>query len=200
VPVPTGASAVAVNITLTGGTEPGFATAYPCGREAPLISNVNVAPGDADASAGFVRVGEGSSICIHLNTDADVIVDLTGTLQPSVGLMFVSAEPRRLLDTRSGVGGWTPVHGAGQTFDIGAAPPGAGAVTGTLTLVTPISPSYVAASPCGTATTTSSVNADAGGVVANSVTVGVSGDGRLCLVARAAGHTVFDLTGWWVAS
>jgi hypothetical protein len=201
VSVPAGASAVAVNITVTGATAPGFATAYPCGREPPLISNVNVTPGDTNASAGFVRVGEGSSICVHMNTDADVTVDLTGTLQASLGLLFVPAEPRRLLDTRSAIGGWSPVHGAGQTFDIGAAPPGAGAVTGTLTLVAPLSPSYLAASPCGTVTATSSVNADAGAVVANSVTVGVSpGDGRLCLAARAAGHTVFDVTGWWVAS
>jgi hypothetical protein len=201
VPVPDGASAVAVNITATGATSPGFVTAYPCGGEPPVISNVNVAPGDTHASAGFVRVGEGSSICIHMNVDADVIVDLTGTLHASPGLLFLPVEPRRLLDTRSAIGGWSPVQGAGQTLDIAAAPPGAGAVTGTLTLVTPVSPSYIAASPCRTSTATSSVNAGAGAVVANAVTVGVSpGDGRLCLTARAAGQTVFDVTGWWVES
>jgi hypothetical protein len=196
VPVPSAVAGVAVNITATGAAAPGFVAAHPCGTEPPLVSNVNVAPSDTNASAGFVRAGEGA-ICLTTNVDTDVIVDLTGTLTAGPGLSYVAVEPRRMLDTRDATGGWSPIHGARQTLDVGVAPSSARAVAGTLTLVQPGSPSFVAASPCGTATATSSVNAGGGDVVANVVNVGVSG-GRVCLTAHSAGHTLFDVTGWWV--
>jgi hypothetical protein len=198
VPVPSGADAVAVNLTATGSAEPGFVTAYPCGGRPPVVSNVNVGPGETKASAGFVRVGAGDSICVLSNVDVDVIVDLTGTLRPGSGLRFVPVQPSRLLDTRSAIGGWSPIHGAGQTIDIAASPAGTGAVSGTLTLVQPTAGSFLTASPCGRAAPTSSVNAERGEIVANAVTVSVA-DGRLCLFAHAGGHTLFDVTGWWVA-
>jgi hypothetical protein len=196
VPVPSGAAGVAVNITATGASAHGFVAAYPCGGEPPLVSNVNVAPGDTNSSAGFVRAGNGA-ICLTTNVDTDVIVDVTGTLTTGAGLRFVPVAPRRMLDTRDATGGWSPIHGAHQTLDVGVAPSSANAVTGTLTLVRPGSPSFLAAAPCGTTTTTSSVNARAGDVVANVVNVGVAG-GRVCLTAHSAGHTLFDVTGWWV--
>jgi hypothetical protein len=201
--VPAGAAVVAVNITATGAEAPGFVTAYPCGGDLPLVSNVNVAPGETNAGAGFVRVGARDSICVFSSAATDVVVDLTGTLGVGTGLVYVPVASRRMIDTRSGVGGWAPVHGGGQTLDVGVAPAEVGAVSGTLVLVTPTAPSFVAAAPCGPAdaqpVATSSINALAGDVVANALTVGVT-DGRLCLTARAAGHTLFDLTGWWTAA
>ena len=200
--VPVGAAMVAVNITATGAEAPGFVTAYPCGGDLPVVSNVNVAPGETNAGAGFVRVGASNSICVFSSASTDVIVDLTGTFTVGTGLGYVPVSPSRMVDTRTGVGGWAPVHGAGQTLDVGVAAAGVGAVSGTLTLVTPTAPSFVAATPCGapdaSPAATSSINALAGDVVANAVTVGVT-DGRLCLTARAAGHTLFDVTGWWTA-
>ena len=199
-PVPLGASMVAVNVTATGADAPGFVTAYPCGGDPPLVSNVNVGPGETNAGAGFVSVGAGGSICVFASAPIDVIVDLTATLTTGTGLVYVPVSSRRMIDTRSGVGGWSPVHGAGQTLDVGVAPPDIGAVTGTLVLVTPSAPSFVAAEPCGGSPTgTSSINGLTGDVVANGLTVGVT-SGRLCLTARAAGHTVFDVTGWWTDS
>jgi hypothetical protein len=198
VPVPSGTAGVAVNITATGAAEPGFVAAHPCGSDPPLVSNVNVAPGDTNASAGFVRAGAGA-ICLTTNVDTDVIVDLTGTLAAGAGLLFVPAQPKRMLDTRDATGGWSPIHGAHQTLDVAVAPAQAHAVTGTLTLVRPGSPSFLTAAPCETTTptSTSSVNAGTGGVVANLVIVRVT-TGRVCLTAHSAGHTLFDVTGWWL--
>jgi hypothetical protein len=196
-PVPAGAAMVAVNVTATGADAQGFVTAYPCGGAVPLVSNVNVAPGETNAGAGFVRVGVADTVCVYSSASTDVVVDLTATLTTGMGLVYVPVSSRRMIDTRTGVGGWSPVHGAGQTFDVGVAPAGAGAVSGTLALVTPAAPSFVAAAPCGTSTTTSSINGLAGDVVANGLTVGVA-SGRVCLTALAAGHTVFDVTGWWI--
>ncbi len=198
-PVPAGAAMAAVTITATGVEAPGYVTAYPCGTQPPEVSNVNVLPGDTSAGAGFVRVGTLDSICVYASSPMDVVVDLTATLTPGAGMSYVPAIPQRVLDTRTGLGGWRPVHGAGQTLDVGVAPAAAGAVSGTVSIVTPSAPTFVAAAPCGSTAPTSSVNAAPGDVVANGLTVGVAG-GRVCFTARAAGHTLFDITGWWVAT
>lgn len=194
---PDGARVAAINITVTGADAPGYVTAFACGTSPPTVSNVNAWPGETSAGAGFVQVGQDNSLCVFTSTPADVIVDLTATLQPGEGLAYVPVTPTRMVDTRSAVGGWSPIHGAGQTIDVGVAPPGAGAVSGTITIVHPVGPSFVSAAPCGSPMSTSSVNAGAREVVANGLTVGV-GAGRVCLAARTAGHTLFDVSGWWV--
>ncbi|MEP6296268.1 MAG: SGNH/GDSL hydrolase family protein, partial [Ilumatobacter sp.] len=138
------------------------------------------------------------TICVRANVSTDIAVDITGTFGTGPGLRFVPVAPTRAIDTRDATGGWGPIHGAGQTFDIRVAPPDASAVTGTLTIVNPFDSSFVSAEPCAGSTATSSANAGQGAVIANSVTVGVTGAGRLCLTASTAGHTLFDTTGWWV--
>ena len=90
------------------------------------------------------------------------------------------------------------MHGAGDIIDLRAAPAGSRAVTGTLTLVRPWSRSFLTAAPCGTGAGTSSVNGAADDVLANTVSVAVDADQRLCLTASTTGHTLFDVTGWWV--
>ena len=72
------------------------------------------------------------------------------------------------------------------------------AVTGTVTIVSPVTGAFLTAYGCGAQPETSSVNADARLVLANALTVGVSAEGRLCLTASAVTHSLFDTTGWWV--
>lgn len=195
---PAGATAVALNLTVTGAAVPGFLTAYPCGGALPSVSNVNFGPGETVAGAGFVRVGDGGTVCVFTNTpDVDVVVDLTGTFAADGALRFTPAVPTRVYDTRDGTGGWTPVQGGGQTVDVRVAPPEAAAVTGTLTLVTPSNNGFLTAFGCGPVPLASNVNAPRGGVLANSVTVGTAPSGRLCISAMTATHVVFDTTGWW---
>ena len=138
------------------------------------------------------------TICVFASTSVDVIVDITGSFTAGAGLRFVPAEPSRMIDTRSGVGGWAPIHGREQTIDSRVAPADAEAVTGTLTIVSPVTGAFLTAYGCGTPPETSSVNADARLVLANALTVGVSADGRLCVTASAVTHSLFDTTGWWV--
>lgn len=197
VPMPSGAEAVAVTLTVTGADRAGYLSAYPCGGSTPDVSNVNFGPDEPVAGAAFVPVGDDGSICILTAlADVDVIVDLTGTFSADGGLGFVVAPATRLLDTRSGIGGWGPRHARDAQIEIPAAPQGARAVTGTLTLVSPRGEGFLSAEPCGAASDTSSVNALDAQIMANSVTVGVR-DGRLCITASATGHTLFDVTGWW---
>jgi hypothetical protein len=196
--VPPGAEAVSVNLTATRGDAPGFLTAYPCGGAVPDVSNVNFGAMDDVAGAAFVPVSAGT-ICVFASAPVDVIVDVTGTFSETGALAFVPAAPGRTIDTRSGIGGWWPFHGRGQTLDARVAPPGAAAVTGTLTLVEPALTSFLTAWPCGPLPATSSVNANTGLALANSMTMAVDAGGRICVRAQHPGQTLFDTTGWWVA-
>lgn len=196
IPIPDGADAVAVTITATGGDEPGFLTAHPCGEGTPDVSNVNYGYSEPVAGSALVKVGEGNMICVVSSSPVDVIVDLTGSFSPGGATGFVPVRPRRLLDTRSGVGGWGPRHAASARIDIAAAPTTAVAVTGTLTIVNPATVGFLTAEPCGATTDTSSVNAEGNGIMANAITAGTT-DGLLCVTSSASTHTLFDVTGWW---
>jgi lysophospholipase L1-like esterase len=196
VDTPPEATAVAVNLTVVGAAEPGWLRATPCDAVAE-VSNVNFLPTEAVAGSAFVATSPQDTICVETSAPADVIVDLTGTFGDG-GLSFVPVRPTRMLDTRNAIGGWSPIHGAGQTLDVRVAANGAEAVTGTLTIVGPMRAGYLTAFGCGPTPATSSVNADAGRALANSLTTGVSDSGRLCVYTDPVTHSLFDVTGWWV--
>ena len=195
--VPAGSDAVALNLTAVRATTNGFLTAFPCG-EPGTVANLNFVAGRAASASAIVDVSDADTVCVSSSVATDVIVDITGTFGSTGGLRYVPVTPSRMLDTRNGSGGWSPIHGAAQTVDVRVAPPEARAVTGTVTLVRPLTDGYLTADPCTGSAPTSSANAAAGQVVANSITLGVSATGRLCLLASATGQTLFDTTGWWV--
>jgi hypothetical protein len=196
---PEGAAAVAINLTATGVEAAGWLKAYPCDQSPPEVSNVNYIGGDTVAVAAFVPVSADGTVCVQSLVPVDVVIDITGVFTEGGALAFVPAEPTRMLDTRTGIGGWSPIHGGGQTLDVRVAPPGAEAVTATITIVGPLRDGWLAAAACGQPTPTSSVNAVADAVFANATTVGVDDAGDVCLTALSATHTLFDVTGWWVA-
>ena len=198
VAVPDGADAAAVNVTAVDGARPGYLVAYPCTDDVPLIATVNHGAGEVVSGTALVPVGPGGTICVFAKSDVDVVVDLTGVFSDDGDLVFVPVAPTRTIDTRSGVGGWSPIHGQGQTIDARVAPADAAAVSGTLTLVRPMRRGHLRAWACGELPETANVTAAAGEVLANSLTTGVDDDGRLCVFARSATATVFDTTGWWV--
>ncbi|HEX4982174.1 MAG TPA: SGNH/GDSL hydrolase family protein [Ilumatobacteraceae bacterium] len=197
VPVPGGAAAVAVGLTADAADNWGYLTVYPCDDEVPEASSVNYGPNEAVAGSAYVGTG-GGAICVYTSARARVIVDLQGRFG-SGGASFVAARPTRILDTRNGAGGWSPVHGADQVIDISAAPPGAVATTGSLTATGAASTVFETAHPCGSAVpNASNVNSQPGRAAASGVTVRVDSGGRLCLWSSTVTHTLFDVTGWWI--
>lgn len=197
-PVPAGAEAVAVNITAVMGSAPGHVTAHPCLDPIPVTATLNYVPGEVIASSAYIPVSDDGTICLDSFSLVDLVVDLTGTFDEAGRLAFQAAKPTRMLDTRDATGGWYPIHGLGQTLEATVAPPGAQAVTGTITLVAPMRNSHLQAWSCGDRPTNSNVNALRGRTLANFVTTGTTADGTLCIFAINAGQTVFDTTGWWV--
>jgi len=199
IPAPAQAEAVAAPLTVTGGGSAGFLTAYPCSGTPPNVSNVNWNAGETVAGAVFLPVAPDGTFCVFTSTPTDVIVDITGVFGAVGTLQFSPSTPTRMVDTRVGIGGWRGHPGVGQTIEVGVAPDAAVAVTGTITIVDPGIDGYLTGTTCGQpAGATSSVNGAGSSVMANSLTVGLSPGGNLCITSSVAAHTLFDTTGWWV--
>ncbi|MFD5144702.1 PKD domain-containing protein [Streptomyces sp. NPDC058401] len=100
--IPAGATAVALNLTVTNPENFGHLTVYPSGGEAPTTSNLNFNPGQTVANSVIVPVGTDGKIKI-LNggwTPADVIVDVVGYYSPAGEAAYMPVTPYRALDTR----------------------------------------------------------------------------------------------------
>lgn len=197
VPVPEDAVAVSVTVTGTDADEAGFITVHPCVEAVPNVSSVNHGVAEPVAGSAIVQTNQTNQFCVTTSGRVDVIVDLTGVFKEGEGNRFVPVSPTRLLDTRVGTGGWGPRHARDARIEIPAAPTEAVAVSGTITIVRPASFGYLTAEPCGASSSTSSVNANANGTMANSITVGTT-DGSLCITANSSTHTLFDVAGWWI--
>jgi hypothetical protein len=82
--VPTDATAVAVNLTVTGGRKNGnygYVTAFPCTSDAdpvPNASSLNFENGVDIANALNVTTSSNGSICLYVYGTADLIVDIAG--------------------------------------------------------------------------------------------------------------------------
>ncbi len=206
IPVPGGGvKAASVNMTVTGDSAGGTLTVYGCDAAVPDVANLSFEPNETVAGAAYVPVSAVNTICVHVNTPTsalvDVIIDVTGVFQADPdGLAFVPVFGTRLLDTRNAIGGWIGRHDAGQSLDVVAAPAGAQAVSGTITLVNPSFGGYLTAFPCGESLPpTSSVNSRAGQAMANSVTIGINAvDQSICIFSFSSTNTLFDVVGWWV--
>lgn len=81
--VPAGATAVVLNVTVTGAQGPGYVTAYPAGITRPDTSNVNYSLGQTIPNAVIAGVGPDGSVCLFVSADTQLIADVTGYLTGS---------------------------------------------------------------------------------------------------------------------
>jgi hypothetical protein len=75
--VPPNASAVAVNVTADRAAAPGYLSVFPCGGGAPVVSNLNYAPGQALANLVKVRL-TGGDLCMLAEQPTHVLADVAG--------------------------------------------------------------------------------------------------------------------------
>ncbi|MBO0868296.1 MAG: right-handed parallel beta-helix repeat-containing protein [Micromonosporaceae bacterium] len=112
----TGVAAVVLNTTVTATTAGGYLTAYPDGVPRPTTSNTNWTAGRTVANLVTVKVVNGV-VDLYNGSPGSVhfVADLAGYYAHSTGLTFSPAQvPQRILDTRTGLGGWptaVPAHG-----------------------------------------------------------------------------------------
>jgi hypothetical protein len=104
--LPSGITAVELNLTVTNPTQNGFLTAYPSGSGLPNSSNVNFGKGETVPDAVIVPVGSDGKIKIYNASKGttDIIADVSGYFTTSSSVTtsaFVPLPPTRVLDTRS---------------------------------------------------------------------------------------------------
>lgn len=125
---------------------------------------------------------------------SDVVVAdavLTGTKS---GLVPIN--PVRVVDTRSGLGGRRLAAGVDQRFQItGGSVPTGSAVALNVTVVGASSDGWVSLWPCGPWPGSSTVNFQAGDVVANHTIVPVDSSGGVCVKGSTSVEVVVDVTG-----
>ncbi|MGH9072117.1 MAG: hypothetical protein ACRDX8_13370, partial [Acidimicrobiales bacterium] len=81
--VPGDATAVALNVTVTDTSAPGYLTVYPTGGTRPTASNLNWSPGQIVANMVIVPTGTSGDVTIYNFQGAvDVVVDLEGYFAP----------------------------------------------------------------------------------------------------------------------
>ncbi len=81
--VPSSATAVVLNVTVTVPQGPGYVTAYPAGIPLPDTSNLNFETGQTIPNAVIAGVGPDGNVCLFTSATAHLIVDVTGYLTGS---------------------------------------------------------------------------------------------------------------------
>lgn len=194
VPGATTAGVVALNVTVTGASTPGFSTVHTCGAEPPGTSNVNFGVALPAPNLVVAATDSRGRVCVTTNQDAHVLVDVLATFGDDTTL--AAADPERLLDTRSGIGriddDVVEIDVAAALGDVEAAD--IGGVVGNLTIVAPANGGFASAFPCASGRPASSnINYRPGQTIANAVLLAPDASGRLCIYNSGDAHVVFDL-------
>ncbi|HVF20086.1 MAG TPA: hypothetical protein VNA14_07580 [Mycobacteriales bacterium] len=185
--VPTGATAVAMNVTAIQPTRAGFLTVFPAGGSRPLASNLNFVAGDVIANLVIVRIGSAGQVSIFNNSgNTHVAADVVGYYGPATGgSAYTAVNPDRILDTRDGNGGSTEPIGSGESRSLqvtgrGGVPATATAVAINLTAISPSASGFLTAYPSGTTRpVASNINFVRGDTIANLVIVRLGADGKI---------------------
>lgn len=200
--LPADATAIALNLTATQTSGPGFASAYPCdAAEAPEVSNVNwTGAGATVPNFAIVSLGATNELCFDVLSSTHLIADLAGYFVDGGGSGFATVTPNRLFDTRN-LGARVPA-GTPYEFNLtGRVPAGTTAAVVNVTITEPAGPGFATVYPCGQAPPeASNVNYLAGETRPNVATVKVPADGRICFFTSAAAHILADLAGAFTPS
>jgi hypothetical protein len=200
------ASAAVVNLTAVDACAPGYLTAYACGTDVPVASNVNYDRGATRANLALVVLGQDRHLCVYSYATTDVVVDVSGWLATDQGWRYQPLTPSRLIDTRDAYRALSTVTGkraAGSTTGVTVmawpgAPMAPAAVLVNVTAVDADGPGFVTVSACsGGPPGVSNLNIDKGHAVANLAATTVAGDGTICVYTSTAMQIVVDLEGWF---
>ena len=209
VTVPSDASAVVLNATITEAQGSGFATVFPCGSPIPTASNINFVAGSTVANLVVSKLGQGGTVCVFTNQGTHLVVDVAGYFPQATS--YHSLVPARLLETRPGestIDGLflgAGLRQAGEVTELtvtnrGLVPPAASSVVLNVTVTEPTAAGFVTVYPCGIPTPlASNLNFESGSTVANAVIVKVGSDGKVCFFNSKPTHLVVDVNGYMSA-
>jgi hypothetical protein len=211
-----GVSAVVLNVTAVNPHAQGYITVYPSGSPKParpLASNLNFVVGQTIPNQVLVPVGNDGKVQIYVYGGAgvDLVADVSGyylsTSHPAVAGSFVAKSPSRIVDTRSGTGGYQGRLGGGDTLPVqitgvsGIPAGGVSTVALNMLIVSPTAPGYVTvfSDDLFTIPGTSNLNFVSRLTVANLALVPVSSAGAVDMTVATVGqaYLVADVVGYF---
>ena len=211
--VPSSATAVTGNLTVTGQTGAGFVALTLTSQSNPTTSTLNFPLGDSRANGVTVPLTAGGHlwatyVAASSLATTNLIFDVTGYFTPDLtGATYHNLTPARILDTRTGTGLTGKfVSTTARSLTVagaGSVPAGAIAVTGNLTVTGQTGAGFVALTLISQShPTTSTLNFPLGDSRANGVTVPLSAGADLwsTYVAASSSATtnlLFDVTGYF---
>jgi hypothetical protein len=194
--LPADTGAVVMNVTGLGAPANGFVTVWDCNGAVPGTSNLNLAVGQVDSTLVVSKVGATGEVCLFSSSGGHLVVDVGGSFPrslvgtcPSGAKCFVPLDPKRVLDTRTGV---KPV--AGQIVHIPLASTPLTAVL-TITGIDATHRGFVTAWDCVSQPFASNLNMEQGQGAENVVIIPTSPTGEVCIYTQAGAHFVVDLSG-----
>jgi hypothetical protein len=208
--VPSSATGVVMNVTVTQPTQAGYLTVYPSDQSRPLASNLNFVAGLTVPNLVSVELSPTGQVNIfNSNGSAQVIADVQGYFTAAgdtTGSRFFPLVNHRILDTRYNIGG---LYGAIQAnssvpaavIGQGGVVDGASSAVMNTTVTQPNSTSYLTVYPDGTSQPTASdLNYVAGQTVPNLVTAKIGADGFDDYYnAFGAAYVLSDVAGYYGA-
>jgi len=207
--IPSNATAVAVNLTVTDTVSNGI---FSLGSD-NTASNLNYSAGQTVANSAIVPINDlgGVDVCSggDSNASADAIVDVTGYFTQTTGAGYQPMTPGRILDTRYGTG--APKAKIGAKTGLSLAIAGADSIPSDVTAVAvhvtetnATGSGWIAAEPDGAGVpTTSSLNYGKGQTISNTLIVPVAADGKIELYNGAVSGSVdliADVSGYFSAT
>jgi hypothetical protein len=203
--IPAGATAAIVNITAAQGTTAGHLTAFPADAPAPSTSNLNFGAGQTIANLAVVPLDADGRMRLRSEGTTHAVVDVIGWFEDGVGAGYVALSPRRVLDTRTGMGlRLGPITSTSPHDQIvgryTGVPADAEAVVLAVVAVAPSANSHLTVFPTGQPEPTSStLNFQTGRTVPNAVVSALGTQVRVRLdVAAGTVHLVADVAGYFL--
>jgi hypothetical protein len=205
-----GVSAVVLNVTVTQPTAAeSYLTVFPSGAARPLASNLNFRAGQSVPNLVMAKVGADGKVSVYNNAGTThVVLDVVGWFgadDATAGARYNALSPSRILDTRTGTGGFSAPVGPGGTISptvigVGGVPAsGVSAVVLNVTVTQPTAESFLTVFPSGAARPlASNLNFLAGQTVPNLVMAKVGADGKVSVFNNlGTSHVIFDVVGWY---
>ncbi len=202
--VAAGATAVALNVTVTDALGDGYVTAWSCDQTKPATSNLNFVPGRSVPNMVVVQVSQAAAsrgtVCLDASVGVQLIADVMGMFTGTGDL--TSTPPNRILDTRITNDPLQP--GVVRRIRVGGTAgvaANASAVALNVTVTSPRRGGFLSMFPCSSASAgggmpgSSTVNFQAGDTVAAFTMTAISG-GDVCAYSDSATELIVDSFGW----
>lgn len=199
--VPTsGVGTAMLNVTAVSPASSGFTTAYPSGVARPVARNLTFTAGVTTSSLVALKVGADGRVRLYSSASTYLVVDVLGWY-PN-GTSFASVTPKRVLDTRTGLGAPRARLAAGSQLDLtlaGVSVPSTGVAAVVLGVSSdaPAASGWLTTWPTGgSRPATTQVHVDAGRAATSLVTTRLGSGGRVTIATEATTDVMVDVLGW----